>query len=117
MRALVALLVLLGAPTALADDACEPQGAEVEPVEGAPLSAAAQRRDCDSARSLDVAVRDPDGRTTIAWYDDERGTGIEVIRPPRVVLWVEDERGCAMVVYTFGATELPCAAGPPPGPP
>jgi hypothetical protein len=117
MRALVVLVVLLGAPTALADDACEPQTTRIEPVEGAHVYVAVEQRECPEGRSLDAAILDPDGRTELTWYDDERGSGIAVIRSPRLVSWTEDERGCTMVVYTFGPTELECAAGAPPPPP
>lgn len=63
-----------------------------------------------------VAVRDPNGRTELRWYDDSRGVGMELHRPPRFVAWWEDADGCHLVLYAFGAEELGCVAGAPPSP-
>ncbi|HUR68461.1 MAG TPA: hypothetical protein VM370_04385 [Candidatus Thermoplasmatota archaeon] len=118
MRAFVAWLLVLAAPLAAAggNDACEPETTTLHPADEEHVWLDVEQRDCEGARSTDVAAQDPEGRTVASWFDDERGVGITAFRSPRFVYWVDDERGCTMIVNTFGATELPCVAGAPPSP-
>ncbi|MEO6667007.1 MAG: hypothetical protein ABIO65_09590 [Nitrospiria bacterium] len=111
---------LLGASPAGNDaDPCEPQhwaiGGEIVPMVHAGIET--EERECGDFYSYQISIIDPDGRTDVIWYDDERGVGVEIVRSPRFILWLDDERGCIMVVYLFGAIEQGCPLGPPPPPP
>lgn len=123
VRPLLALLLIGGALTsaapALASD-CGYESTRVEPIPNDPLVHAYAEfttRDCPDGRSYNLVLQDPEGRTDVQWYDDERGSGIEVFRPPRFVSWLDSERGCQMVIYVFGANEMECVLGAPPAPP
>ena len=140
VRPLVVLALLsvatfaVALPPASADDGDAPAGASsssqaadcgyettrIEPIPNDPLIhlyADVTTRDCPEGRSWDIAIQDPEGRTDIQWYDDERGRGLEIFRPPRFVSWLDSDRGCQMVIYVFGANELECVLGAPPTPP
>ncbi|HVM44694.1 MAG TPA: hypothetical protein VM582_02070 [Candidatus Thermoplasmatota archaeon] len=117
---LVALVLLL--PSAQADEPappCEPEYTEVRPVAGVHLGAEVEARECPEGRWLVVGVREPTGRTSLEWHDDERGRGVAVFHPPYFVSWTDGERGCVVIVYVFalGAVESACVAGAPPPPP
>lgn len=115
------LLLLLAAPAALAGDGapCEFEHEEVRPLPGAPLAVEMERRECPEGRSLALAVTAIEGRNSVEWYDDERGRGLELFRPPYFVSWTDTERGCVLILYVFalGDTALECVAGAPPPPP
>lgn len=100
----------------------EPCGFEYTRVDPAPethVYAEVETRECPEGRSFMLAASDGTGRTSVDWYDDERGQGLEVFRPPYFVSWTDTDRGCGIVVFVFalGAVELPCVAGSPPPPP
>lgn len=116
--ALAALLFLASAPTALADEECPFTTTSVVPVEGVHAGIVVEERECDDVDSVSVSVIDPSGRTTLEWYDDERGRGLEAFRPPYLVSWTDTDQGCLMVLYVFalGAIERDCVAGSPPEP-
>lgn len=113
--AIVAAATLTGAvPSAVADH--EPCWDHAEHGPFPMLRAQVEHGSC-GGESWIVAVNDPNGRTEVVWYEDQRGVGLEVHRAPRFVAWWSSDEGCVMMVYTFGADELPCVAGAPPAPP
>lgn len=116
---ILALLLLASAlaPGALAQEPCEETHEEIDPVEGSHIGADLTLRECGDARAWEIGVSEPEGRSTLVWYDDESGTGIGLFHPPRFVWWHEDAYGCMMVVYLAGAIEEPCRFGSPPPPP
>lgn len=116
MRALLLCALVLAAPMATADDACEPTRTAVHEADAAGAWVEAEERACGDVRTLDVSVQDPDGRTHAEWFDDERGAGVAVYRSPRFFYWADEPRGCTVAFSAFGATELGCPAGAPPSP-
>jgi hypothetical protein len=116
MRALVIALCLVVAPTAFAEGVCEPSTISLRQAESATVWVEVEERDCSDARSFDIVIQDPDGRTHVEWFDDERGTGVAAYRSPRFVYWADEPRGCTVAMSVFGAVERACPAGPPPSP-
>lgn len=122
VRGALLFLIVLVAPTAVAagDPAeCEPRawsyGGEI--AAGQHAGTDGEIIECGDSHSIQVALTDPDGRTDIEWYHDERGDGLQVFRPPRFFSWTDGERGCEMIVYVAGALTFDCIAGAPPEPP
>lgn len=116
MRALVLCALLLAAPTATADEACEPERAAAHGADAAGAWVEVEERACGDVRSVDATLQDPDGRTHAEWFEDERGVGVAVYRSPRFVYWADEPRGCTVAFSVVGATELACPAGAPPSP-
>lgn len=107
---LALVLALLAAPSVAAEEACSVERYEAASVE-------LERRTCEDARSIEASETDPNGRTAVAWYDDERGRGLQVQRPPRLLLWEEVAGECRILYSVAGEEELDCVAGAPPAPP
>lgn len=107
------LLALLPAPATAEGGDCSER---TEAGMALAASVAVERVTC-TGDAWSVAVTDPNGRTELRWYDDERGVGVELHRPPRFAAWWEDGEGCHLILYAFGAEEIGCVAGAPPPPP
>lgn len=122
-RALVfawVVALVAGASPASAGSECGFDHTRIEPIEGLHTYVETETRDCPDGRSLTIAIADAaTGRTSVEWYDDERGAGLEVFHPPYYASWTDTDRGCSMVVFVFalGEVPLPCVAGSPPPPP
>lgn len=112
--ALLLALPLLAQPAHAGDG----EGSCWESLEAGPAPTAGvfvEHGTCEG-ESWTVAVNDPNGRSELRWYDDERGVGVEAHRPPRFVAWWSDAEGCHLILYVFGAEEIGCVAGAPPSP-
>lgn len=120
VRLLALVLVALLAPTASAEPGCATERIAVEPdpVLFFHAGVVVEERSCAEHRSFHASLREPNGRLSLEWYEDERGLGLDVFYPPYLVSWTDTERGCVLVVYLFavGAVERECPAGPPPSP-
>lgn len=111
---LAALALVAALPVVQAGD---PGGCWERVELGAPPTAAiAVEHGTCAGESWSIAANDPNGRSELRWYDDERGVGIEAHRPPRFVAWWSDAEGCHLILYAFGAEEIGCVAGAPPSP-
>lgn len=115
---IVVAALLCPALPASAGGSCGFEHTRIDTVDGIHTYVETETRDCPEGRSFMLAIADPAGRTSLEWYDDDRGQGLEVFRPPYFASWTNSERGCEMVVYVFalGAVPFECVAGAPPTP-